>query len=175
MSRFNENVFLTGFMGAGKSTVGRLLAELLHCPFVDLDEIIVQREQRTIAAIFSEFGEDYFRDCETAVLHELDPQQTAVFATGGGIVMREENRRIMRKLGKIIYLQSNWSTLQNRLQHSKGRPLVDKEKSWDAVKELWTKRQPFYADADLVVLTDDCSPLQAAQKIATDLTGRITL
>jgi shikimate kinase len=169
--RFSENVFLTGFMGVGKTTVGRLLAELVNCRFIDLDELIVRREKRSIAEIFSESGESYFRDCESKLLYELDASPAKVYATGGGIVMREENRVIMRKLGKIVYLNSSWSALQGRLQRSKDRPLVDQEKGWVEVRKLWVRRQPFYADADLVVLTEGCSPLQVAEKIAEKLTG----
>ncbi len=114
-SRCSENIFLTGFMGAGKSTVGRLLAELLQCRFIDLDEMIVAREQRSITAIFSVDGESYFRDIETAILQEIDVRQATVYATGGGIILREENRRTMRLLGWTIYLQTSWSTIRKRL------------------------------------------------------------
>jgi len=170
-SRFSENVFLTGFMGVGKTTVGRLLAELLSYPFVDLDEMIARREKRSIAAIFAESGERYFRDCETVLLHELVASPAKLYATGGGIVMRAENRLAMRNLGRIVYLNSSWPALQDRLQRSKGRPLVDPEQGWEGVRTLWVSRQPCYADADLVVATDGCSALQVAEKIAEKLTG----
>lgn len=161
-------------MGAGKTTVGRLLAELLQYRFVDLDEMIVARENRPIKTIFSEAGEGYFRDCETAVLAGLDPVHTAVYATGGGIIMREENRRAMRNLGRIVYLQSAWPTLQERLLTSTQRPLVDPEKGWDDVEALWSKRQPYYQDADLVIVTDGLTPLQVAQRIVSELRERVT-
>jgi shikimate kinase len=173
-SRLLENVFLTGFMGVGKTTVGRLLAELLNCPFADFDEMIVQREKRPIAEIFSDSGESYFRNCESKLLYELDAFPCKVYATGGGIVMREKNRTAMRNLGKIVYLNSPWPALQARLIRSKERPLVDPKKGWVEVKKLWVKRQPFYADADLVVLTEGCGPLQVAEKIAEDLIGNRT-
>jgi shikimate kinase len=161
-------------MGAGKSTVGRLLAELMQCLFFDLDEMIVDREQRPIRSIFTTDGEVYFRDCETAVLHALDLHHTAVYATGGGIIMREENRKVMRNQGRIIYLKSTWLTIQKRLQSSTERPLVDREKGWDDVKALWLQRQPFYEDADLVVETDGLTPTQVAQRIVNELRERVT-
>ena len=90
-------------MGAGKSTVGQLTADLLNMPFVDLDERIVQREKRAITAIFATDGEEYFRNCETDLLGELKEQPAAVYATGGGIVVREVNREAMASMGKVVY------------------------------------------------------------------------
>jgi len=165
----SKNIFLTGFMGAGKSTVGRLLANLMNRPFVDLDEMIVQRENRTITDIFSADGEKYFRDCETSVLNELYQQPVAIYATGGGIVVRDENRRTMKGIGSIVYLKTSWATLKNRLRKSVDRPLVDPDAGWDHVKALLADRQTFYEDADIVVETDGCTPSQVAHKIASGL------
>jgi shikimate kinase len=166
-----NNIFLTGFMGAGKSTVGKILADLLKCAYSDLDDMIVQREKRTIAEIFATEGEDYFRDCETAVLRSLRSQPAVVYATGGGLVVRGENRRQMQILGRVVYLKASWPTLMNRLQQSTDRPLVTPERDWYNLKQLWTQRQAFYEDADIVVDTDGLTPLQVAQKIASGLTS----
>ena len=163
------NIFLTGFMGAGKSTVGQLLADQLNTPFIDLDAMIVQRENRTIAEIFSADGEGYFRDCETSILKALHQQATAVYATGGGIVERDENRREMKAIGRVIYLKTGWPTLRSRLQQSVDRPLVDPERGWHDVEALWAKRQVFYEEADIIVETDGLTPLEVTEKIASVL------
>ena len=163
------NIFLTGFMGTGKSTVGKLLADLLQCPFVDLDDIIVQRESHTITEIFAADGESYFRDCETEILKALRQQPCAVYATGGGIVERDENRHVMKNFGRIVYLKTCWPILKARLQQSVDRPLVDPAHGWDDVRELWIKRQSFYEDADFVVETDGLTPLAVAERIVSVL------
>ena len=168
-SQFPRNIFLTGFMGAGKTTVGRLLAELLQCPFIDLDELIVQREGRSIAVIFAEDGEGYFRACETAVLDELAERPAAVYATGGGIVVREQNRQAMHRLGRVVYLQCSWPTLQQRLLRGRGRPLVDTANGWQKVEVIWSERQAFYRDADIVIEVDSLTPRQVAQRVAQQL------
>jgi len=160
-----QNIFLTGFMGAGKSTVGHSLAQLLGCPFHDLDSMIVEKEKRSISEIFATDGEDYFRNCETNVLQGLKEQKSAVYATGGGIVSREENRALMRRKGRIIYLQTRWDTLQERLKSSADRPLVDNATNWNDLHQLLQYRASFYLDADLVVDTDGNNPMQVAQKI----------
>lgn len=165
------NIFLTGFMGAGKSTTGKLLAERLGRPFSDLDLLIVQREKRSIADIFATDGELYFRDCETSLLQELPPLPATIYATGGGIVEREDNRRMMRALGRVIYLKTGWDALQKRLASSEDRPLVDPVKGWAKVKDLWLRRQSFYTEADLVVNTDGFTPLQVADRIVAELTS----
>lgn len=166
------NVFLTGFMGAGKSTVGRLLAELLQRPFVDLDEVLIRRQGRPIATIFAAEGEDYFRSCETAVLHELPELPPAVYATGGGIVLREENRLVMRRLGCIVYLKCAWPILQERLLKSSGRPLVDAGQGMPEVKALWSARQAVYEQADLIVAVDGLTAMEVAQRLASELEAR---
>ncbi len=160
-----KSVFLTGFMGAGKSTAGQLTADLLNIPFFDLDERIVQREKRSIASIFAEDGEEYFRNCETDLLGELKDEPAAVYATGGGIVAREVNREAMASLGKIVYLSASWPTLQERLRSSVDRPLVAQEKNWDELKTLWGERQTFYSEADIIVSVDGLTPMEIAQNI----------
>ena len=157
-------------MGAGKSTVGKLLADLLECLFIDTDEMIVQREKRSIAEIFAVDGEFYFRNCETAMLKELPQHQTAVYATGGGLIVREDNRRCMESLGLIVYLNTSWPTLQQRLQQSVDRPLVNSARDWENVKVLFDQRQTFYENADISIATDELTPLQVANKIVVGLT-----
>ena len=152
-------------MGAGKSTVGQLTADLLNMPFVDLDEKIVQREKRSIATIFATDGEECFRDCETDLLDELKEQPAAVYATGGGIVVREVNREAMASMGKVVYLSASWPTLEKRLKNSVDRPLVTTEKNWDELKTLWLKRQTFYSEADIIVSVDGLTPMEIAQNI----------
>ena len=160
-----QNIFLTGFMGAGKSTVGHALSKLTGCPFYDLDSLIVEKEQRPIAEIFKTDGEEYFRNCETTILSALNEEKNAVYATGGGIVLREENRTLMRGTGMIIYLHSRWDTLRERLKDSVDRPLVDPAKGWYDLEQLWLQRIPLYQDADLIVDTDGITPRQVAEKI----------
>jgi len=156
-------------MGAGKSTVGKCLAQLLGCPFHDLDSMIVEKEMRSISEIFATDGEDYFRNCETCILKGLKEQNNAVYATGGGIVNREENRALMRRKGRIIYLQTSWDILKKRLKSSVDRPLVATATGWNDLDQLLHRRIPFYLDADLVVNTDGNNPMQVAQKIVSIL------
>jgi len=161
----SKNIFLTGFMGAGKTTTGKALAARLQCDFVDLDQVVVDRENRTIAEIFATDGETYFRDCETQLLLDLNRENPAVYATGGGIVERPENRNQMRSEGLVIYLNARWSTLKQRLAGSTERPLAGPGHSWDDVERLWKKRQDMYQEADIMVETDDLTPAQVAERI----------
>jgi shikimate kinase len=163
----SQNIFLTGFMGAGKTTSGHSLARLTGCPFHDLDSLIVDREKRSIANIFKTDGEEYFRNCETMVLSSLAENTPAIYATGGGIVVREENRAMMRRKGRIVCLRASWETLRERLQDSVDRPLVVQAKSWYDLEQLWLSRMHHYDDADLIVDTDDLSPMQVARKIVS--------
>lgn len=156
-------------MGVGKSTVGKLLADLMACPFQDLDEMIVRRENCSIREIFSKNGEAYFRDCETELLKELKGKSSTVYATGGGIVIREENRLLMSELGYTVNLTCSWQVLKERLQTSTDRPLVNSAKNWHELKKLWTERQRFYEDANLIVNTEGLTPSQIAQKITMEL------
>jgi len=167
----SKNIFLTGFMGSGKTTAGKLLSGLLGCPFVDLDEMIVARENRSIAVIFATDGEFYFRDCETALLKELSQNQATVYATGGGLVVRDENRSLMQKHGRVVYLKASWPVLKQRLQQSVDRPLVNSAQDWGHVESLLSQRLAFYERAGIVIETDGLTPLQVANKIVTELTS----
>lgn len=164
-----NNIFLTGFMGVGKSTIGQLLADRLGCSFHDTDEMIEQREQRSIKEIFASDGEGYFRDCETSLLQGLKQGSMTVYATGGGIVVREENRHLMSRLGYTVHLRCSWPALKARLQKSMERPLVNSANNWDDVKSLWVQRQPFYEQAETTIDTAALSPLQVVQKIILEL------
>jgi shikimate kinase len=154
MSPPRSIVFLTGFMGAGKSSVGRRLAQRLGYRFADLDQLIVAREGRPISDIFASQGEAYFRDCEAAVLAGQAATERTVFATGGGIVGRAENRALMKRSGTVVYLRASWPTLERRLARSSGRPLADPQQGWEKIRQLWQNRLPWYEEADLVIDTD---------------------
>ncbi|MEA3466502.1 MAG: shikimate kinase [Thermodesulfobacteriota bacterium] len=170
MSSFEkQNIFLIGFMGVGKTTVGRLLAKKIHSEFIDLDECVVGMAGCSISQIFDQQGEYVFRDLETMALSQLDQYGCAVVATGGGIIGRDENREIMQQLGLVVYLHADWSTLVDRLVDTSQRPLAN-SKTDENLYKLWQNRLPLYQQADVVVHTDNLTPKQVVDKIVSELT-----
>lgn len=147
-------LYLVGMMGAGKSTVGRPLAERLQRTFVDLDDRIEEREGQRISEIFKTSGENGFREAEHAAL-ETVAGEALVIATGGGIVIREENRGLMKATGQVVYLRARAETLKGRLaSESAHRPLL--AAGLDRIDRLLDERAALYeACADLVIDVDD--------------------
>jgi len=152
---------LVGMMGAGKSTLGRELAKISGRDFKDTDTLLQNRFGRPVAQIFEVYGEQTFRGHETSVLAGLEPTHT-VLATGGGIVMREENWTELRRLGTTIFLEVPLEDLVRRLTISKKRrPLLEVEGWQDRLRELYEARLPLYQRADITfhVEFDDSSAL----------------
>lgn len=160
---------LVGMMGAGKSSVGRALAELSGRPFVDTDLMLQHRLGRPIPQIFQIYGEAAFRDHETSILKSLRPEP-GVLSTGGGIVLREANWLEMARLGITIYLKSKPQTLIDRLEVSKKkRPLLQVEEWPEKVKDLLLQREPLYEKADLTVELDGSDVKEAAVRIYSEI------
>ncbi|WP_305042483.1 shikimate kinase [Geoalkalibacter sp.] len=159
------HIFLTGFMGAGKTTVGRVLAERLGWDFLDLDRFIEGRVGCGIPEIFATQGEGAFRDAESQALHALSGDPPRVVATGGGIVGREENRRRMRELGRVVFLDLPWAELLPRLQSEGGRPLATGEGGWETVRQRWEARLPLYREAELRIACAGLTPAEIAHRI----------
>ncbi len=157
-------------MGAGKSTVGRILADILNQDFIDLDDLIVQSEGVSIKSIFSNEGEQYFRDLESSLLNSIAVSETKVVSTGGGCVEREENRKVMTTSGKMVYLDTPWDVIVERLSGSTERPLATKENNWEKTFSLFEKRMPLYTTADITVHTSGKTPEAIAHEIV-DLVG----
>lgn len=163
-----DNIVLIGFMGAGKSTVGVELAELTGFSLLDVDQRIVECCGRQIAEIFAQEGEELFRQCETEALHALQAVRRSIVATGGGIVGRQENWELMRRLGPVVYLRCSWPVLRQRLEDASGRPLADGG-DWQQVEALWRRRLPLYELADLCVEADQGTPGEIARRILLQL------
>lgn len=165
-----ERIFLVGPMGVGKSTIGRLLAARLQFDFVDTDQLIEHRCGADIAWIFDVEGESGFRDRETAVLAELCTAQRAVIATGGGIIVREQNRCLLDAQNPVVYLQADIDQLCARTARDRKRPLLQVEDPRQKIIELLTERSAFYERvADFIVNTDTIGPRAAVHKIMTML------
>ncbi len=137
-------VFLVGPMGTGKSTTGKNLSGKLDYDFYDTDKLIEKVEGRKIKDIFEQDGEDYFRQKESEALNETKTLQNAVIATGGGIVEREENRLILEKEDKVIFLDSSPERQYDRTKDSKKRPLLNDGNNLEILKKLYKKRFNFY-------------------------------
>ena len=137
-------VFLVGPMGTGKSTTGKNLSGKLDFDFYDTDKLIEKVEGRKIKDIFEQDGEDYFRQKESEALNETKTLQNAVIATGGGIVEREENRLILEKEDKVIFLDSSPERQYDRTKDSKKRPLLNDGNNLEILKKLYKKRFNFY-------------------------------
>ena len=147
-----SNIFLVGMMGAGKTTVGRALAHRMKRPFVDTDRVLVERTGVPVATVFEIEGEDGFRRRESLVLRELCEEDGRVVATGGGIVLAEENRRVMRESGTVVYLRARLESLWERTRHDASRPLLATPDPRGRLAELLLEREPLYRDAAHVVV-----------------------
>lgn len=149
------NIVLCGFMGSGKTTCGRLLAEQTGRKFIDLDEWIEQREGMTVAEIFAEKGEPAFRDLETRAVRELPRAGGLVVAAGGGTLLRKENADALRANGVVVFLDASLETVRERLKGDTARPLLHRPGGPDAVEKLYRERAPiFHAAADLTANAD---------------------
>lgn len=165
-------VTLTGFMGTGKSTIGRRLADLLKVPFVDTDHEIEQRAGKTVAEIFASEGEPRFREIEREVVADV-VQTQAVIATGGGAILDERNYQAMRAAGPVICLRANPESILARTSKDRSRPLLQSDDREQRVRTLLETREPIYAErCDLAIDTTDKTVGQITQQIRRFLKGK---
>ncbi|AQQ69313.1 shikimate kinase [Microbulbifer agarilyticus] len=166
----SEPIFLVGPMGAGKSTIGKLLAAQLGLPFADSDKVLEDRTGADIPWIFDVEGEAGFRRRESEVLGDLCNGVAQVIATGGGIVLKAENRELLKQGGFIVYLRASLDQLVERTSKNSNRPLLQVADPRAKLAEILEQREAYYAEvADLVCDTDNCTPKQAAQLVADRL------
>ncbi len=147
-----KNIILIGLMGAGKSTIGRKLAAILDMDFYDSDRVIEERTGVDIATIFEIEGEEGFRDREEQVIAELCEKDNIILATGGGSVLRESNRKMMKKSGHVIYLCSTAELLYSRIRYDKSRPLMQTPSPLKTLQNLLKAREPYYFETAHTVM-----------------------
>ena len=162
-----KHIILIGFMGSGKSTVGFRLSYKLKKCLIDTDKVIEQCEGMQISDIFAQKGEEYFRkretDCLNMLLHELGSR---VISLGGGTPIREENRNIVKELGKVVYLKASADTIYQRVKHDTTRPLLQCENPKERIESLIKERDPIYQSvADIVIHVDGKEMKQVVREI----------
>lgn len=143
-----RNIILVGFMGSGKSTIGRELGKLLSYPLIDTDSQIEELEKISVSDIFSLKGEDYFRNCETQAVEQLIESEFThhIIATGGGLPVKAENRPLLRKLGYVVWLDANTDTILERTSRNTNRPLLQTEDPRATVEKMLAKRNSIYRE-----------------------------
>lgn len=169
-----ENIILIGYMGSGKTTVGKIAAERKNYTFVDTDEMIVEQQNRSISEIFAADGEQAFRDMETALLGQLiaEKKEHLIISTGGGMPLRTENQQLLAQLGKVVYLKASPATIYNRIKGNTTRPLLQCENPLKRIAEMIAERSPLYEDgAMFIVEVDEREPHEAALEILTKCSG----
>lgn len=160
-----RNIILTGMMGSGKSTIGRILAERLGWLYVDTDSLITLEAEKEITELFATKGEAYFRRLEKEALLAALKGDRQVIATGGGAVLDQNNRKAMRKNGRVIYLRTGIEELLNRLGRGEDRPLLNGFEIRERLTRLLAEREEFYRQAEIIIDTDQLSPEEVVEKI----------
>jgi shikimate kinase len=146
VSSSTTNIVLVGFMGSGKTSIGRLVAQELGFQFIDTDAVIVERTGMQVAEIFELYGEVWFRAEESATLRSLGIVNRAVISTGGGIVLREENRALLGELGLVVWLTASEEVIYERVARNKKRPLLQTANPRETVQALLAARRPLYEE-----------------------------
>lgn len=163
---FNYNIFLIGFMGAGKSTISYYLKNALAMDVVEMDQCIVERQGMSISDIFETYGEEYFRELETNLLIEMQSRSNVVVSCGGGVPMRERNVAEMKKNGRVVLLTAKPETILERVKDNHDRPLLENNKNVSFIADLLEKRRAKYeAAADIVIQTDGKSELEICEEL----------
>ena len=162
-----KRIVLMGFMGAGKSTVGKKLAESCECTFIDTDEWIEREQNRKISDIFEKDGEKAFRDMETDLLKRLqNSEEEFILSIGGGMPVREENRELLRNLGTVVYLRTTKEEIIRRVSGDVNRPLLQGGALEEKVTALMNAREHIYQEtAHREVLTDGKNPIELVDEI----------
>ncbi len=170
LSGINRNIYLVGMMGAGKTSIGRLLSKRSRRRFYDSDHVIEERTGVTIPTIFDLEGEQSFRDREEAVIAELARLSNIVLATGGGAVLRENNRQALCSSGIIVYLRGSVEDLWRRTRKDKNRPLLLTDNPRQKLAEIYSVRDPIYSSvADIIIETGNPS----IQSLGQDVEARL--
>jgi shikimate kinase len=166
MTGRGQSIVLIGFMGVGKSSTGKALARKTGLPCFDTDEIVAGRFGLLVTEIFARFGEEKFRDAETEALGQLSLATPAIVVTGGGIVLRPENVKILRALGRVVGLEADEETLFRRISRRANRPLLQTENPRATLLELLRVRDPLYrAAADVRLDTSRLTHDEVADEV----------
>lgn len=166
-----RHLWLIGMMGAGKSTVGRRVAARTDMPFIDTDEEVIRRSGSTITEIWERDGEAGFRGLEREVILAVAAGPPAVVATGGGVVMREENVEVMRSIGTVVWLRAGLAALAARIEDGAGRPLLASDVQAELASLFDERNEMYVTSADAVVDTDDRDEEQVAAVVEASWTG----
>ena len=170
LSEITRNIYLVGMMGAGKTSIGRLLSKRSRRRFYDSDHVIEERTGVTIPTIFDLEGEQSFRDREEAVIAELARLSNIVLATGGGAILRENNRQVLCSSGIIVYLRGSVEDLWRRTRKDKNRPLLLTDNPRQKLAEIYSVRDPIYSSvADIIIETGNPS----IQSLEQDVEARL--
>ncbi len=160
-----KNIVLIGFMGSGKTSVGKELAKSLNLKFVDLDTMIEAEEKRPISQIFSQDGEAYFRRIEKEMVRKVCPDRGLVIACGGGVVLDTENMQNLKQHGTLVYLKASPEVIFKRTEGYKHRPLLIVSDPKKRIEELLTLREPLYAQSDYTIDTTHLNIAQVTEQI----------
>ncbi|MBI1909965.1 MAG: shikimate kinase [Deltaproteobacteria bacterium] len=170
---YPSRIVITGFMGTGKSSVGSALAKRLGYSFADLDQAIEKGCGMKVAEIFEKKGEGFFREQEKKALQATLKEKSVVVATGGGVVIDPENRRLMKESGLVVTLTARPEVILQRVQGGKeSRPLLGKGDKKETILKLMREREPFYKEASLTVDTSGATLEETVQELVCQLAGR---
>ena len=161
-----KNIYIVGFMGTGKTSVGKSLAEKLGKQFIEMDELIEQRASKSINDIFAQDGEAHFRRLESELLKELAAKEDLVVSCGGGLICNEDNLKVLKDTGIIFNLESSPQAIYERTKRYTHRPLLNVDDPLGKIKGLLLKRRPFYERAHHSVRSEEESPQEVADRIA---------
>ncbi len=160
-----RNIALVGFMGTGKSSVGRLVADLIHFTFLDTDDVIVARSGKKISEIFEQQGEPAFREWERQIVAELTRRSKTVIATGGGLPANESNLASLKTHALVVCLWASPEKIYQRVKDHDHRPLLKEGEPLERIRELLATRAPYYRQADVLVNTEMRSLREVAQQV----------
>ena len=167
-----KNIVLTGFMGTGKSEVSKELSKILGWKVIDIDTEIEKSQNMKITGIFKQFGEPGFRDIETETIKKLSKNKNVIISTGGGAVLRQENMDALRENGAVICLTAAPETILKRISNNNDRPLLQVEDPLKKIQELLKFRMPYYEKADIMIDTENNTPLEIAEEIIEKVKGQ---
>lgn len=159
------NIVLVGFMGTGKTSVGRRLSKRLGMSLIDTDSVIEQDSGMVISDIFARYDESYFRDLESAAVCKVSGLDNHIVSTGGGIVLRESNLKMLKQSGIVFCLTAPPETIWKRVRHATHRPLLQTTRSLDEIRQMLADRAPYYARADYDIQTTGLSIDKVADRI----------